>query len=218
MATARGENAFNALCRLLCVDVQSPPLASLQGNFLAVTLRMLSSGPRASIQMQPIHLTLHQCTLAFLHRFFALAAAGPSPEASSGPRQAMMPAASEGTRRSDLVDRSAVRQSSAHKFFKKVELHNLDLRFDYIPSDRSAAYRALQSTASGDVQNAATEIAQLVPLHDVAFSFSRVRVSTFHRNSLSAEYLVRFCMRSDRSLLHYRRCSVRAHGELYWLR
>lgn len=59
-------------------------------------------------------------------------------------------------------------------------LHPLDVRFDYVLDHqhaRSAAYRALQSANKGDAVSAAAELAELVPLHQVAISLSGVRVA-----------------------------------------
>jgi hypothetical protein len=179
-------------CDLLHLDTDAPPQVGLQGYVLAASARMLGSEQRASFQLQPLRLTLHQSTLAFLHRFFASAAAEDSPPRP--PRRA--PSATFGsTGTSALTSESLPSHATrAHShgrspaapaarrhptFFAHVDIHQIDLRFDYVPTDASSAYyrRVLHSTAAGDVSSAAAEMAQLVPLQDVTFSFTRVRVA-----------------------------------------
>ena len=179
-------------CDLLHLDTDAPPQVGLQGYVLAASARMLGSEQRASFQLQPLRLTLHQSTLAFLHRFFASAAAEDSPPRP--PRRAPSATfASTGTSAltSESLPSHATRAHSHGRspaapaarrhptFFAHVDIHQIDVRFDYVPTDASSAYyrRVLHSTAAGDVSSAAAEMAQLVPLQDVTFSFTRVRVA-----------------------------------------
>jgi hypothetical protein len=183
-------------CHLLHLDTDAPPQVGLQGYILAASARMLGSEQRAAFQLQPLRLTLHQSTLAFLHRFFASAAAEDSPPRP--PRRASsstVPSFGTSAMPSESLPSHAARAhshgqppaaSAARRlptFYDLVEIHQIDVRFDYVPTDGSSAYyrrvlhSTVHSTAAGDVSSAAAEMAQLVPLHDVTFTFTRVRVA-----------------------------------------
>jgi len=199
-AAARADATEGSSCHLLCIDPHAAPQGGLHSFFLAASLRMLGSEPRASVQLQPLRLVLHQSTLAFLLRFFAVVAG--ADDASQPPPATVRalhrpPSPPQPPRTPALTSQRPLRPSAsppsppspplpddeewtvpaAGAFFHRVEVHQLDVRFDYVPSESSAAYRrALQSTASGDVPTAAAELASRVPLRDVTFCLARVRV------------------------------------------